>query len=146
MAGISILDGERNNLSLKSNLVSRSFAVLMCILVFAASAFSQTGTSGITGVISDQQGRSIGGAKITLTNLGTNATRTTVSTDAGVYIFDLLPPADYRIEIEAAGFRRSVVDNAKALIGKQTEVNVRLEEPVRGRRVSPPRSRRSARS
>src|SRR5438445_9271461 len=127
MAGISILDGERNNLSLKSNLVSRSFAVLMCILVFAASAFSQTGTSGITGVISDQQGRSIGGAKITLTNLGTNATRTTVSTDAGLYIFDLLPPADYRIEIEAAGFRRSVVDNAKALIGKQTEVNVRLD-------------------
>ena len=127
MAGISILDGERNNLSLKSNLVSRSFAVLMCILVFAASAFSQTGTSGITGVISDQQGRSIGGAKITLTNLGTNATRTTVSTDAGVYVFDLLPPADYRIEIEAAGFRRSVVDNAKALIGKQTEVNVRLD-------------------
>ena len=97
MEGISILDGERNSLSLKSNLVSRSFAVLMCILVFAASAFSQTGTSGITGVISDQQGRSIGGAKITLTNLGTNATRTTVSTDAGVYIFDLLPPADYRL-------------------------------------------------
>src|SRR5438552_16469523 len=121
MAGISILDGERNDLSLKWSLVSRGFAVLMCILFFAASAFSQTGTSGITGVISDQQGRAVAGAKITLTNLGTNATRETLSTDAGVFTFDLLPPADYRIDVEAAGVRKAVVDNAKALIGKQSE-------------------------
>jgi len=41
---------------------------------------------------------------------------------------NLLPPTDLSNEIEAAGFRSSlVVDNAKALMVKQTEVNVRLD-------------------
>jgi hypothetical protein len=101
--------------------------LVMVCLVAGRAALGQTGTSGITGVLSDQQGRAVAGAKITLTNLGTNATRETVSTEAGAYTFDLLPPADYRIAVEAQGFRRAVVDNAKALIGKQTEINIQLE-------------------
>ena len=101
--------------------------MLVLFLAFAGSANGQTGTSGITGVISDPQGRAVSGAKVTLTNLGTNATRETVSTESGAYIFDLLPPAEYRVEVEAAGFRKSVVDHAKAAIGKQTEVNINLE-------------------
>ena len=104
-----------------------NLAVFLCCILFAASAWSQTGTSGITGVVSDQQGRAVAGAKVTLTNLGTNATRETVSEQNGSYAFDLLAPADYRIDVEAAGFRKSVFENVKALIGKQTEINVQLE-------------------
>src|ERR1700746_158458 len=100
--------------------------VMVC-LITGSAALGQTGTSGITGVLSDQQGRAVAGAKTPLPNLGTNATRETVSTDSGAYSFDLLPPADYRIDVEAPGFRKAVVDNAKALIGKQTEINIRLE-------------------
>ena len=101
--------------------------LLVLFLAFAATAHGQTGTSGITGVVSDPQGRAVAGAKITLINVGTNATRETVSTDSGAYIFDLLPPADYHIEVEAAGFRKAVIDHAKALIGRQTEINIRLD-------------------
>ena len=59
--------------------------------------------------------------------MGTNAQRTTETTAAGAYVFDLITPADYRVEVEAAGFRKFLADNAKALIGKQTELNVHLE-------------------
>lgn len=102
-------------------------AILVTLLAFAGVMRGQTGTSGITGVISDAQGKAVVGATVTLTNIGTNATRSTVTNDGGAYTFDLLPPADYRIEVEAAGFRKAVADNAKALIGKLTEVSLRLE-------------------
>ncbi|HMI51935.1 MAG TPA: TonB-dependent receptor [Candidatus Saccharimonadales bacterium] len=105
----------------------RVLAILFSILLLSSTMYGQTGTSGITGVITDEQGKAIPGAKVTLTNNGTNATRTTVTNDSGVYTFDLLPPADYRIEVEAKGFRKAVADEAKALIGKQTEVSLRLE-------------------
>jgi hypothetical protein len=127
MVCLSIFDRHKHRLSLNRLWLFRNFAALICLVLLATSGFAQTGTSGITGVITDQQGRAVVGAKVTLTNLGTNATRETVSTDAGAYTFDLLLPADYRIDVEAAGFRKAVVDSAKALIGKQTEVNIRLE-------------------
>src|SRR5882762_9777387 len=93
------------------------FTVVVVVSLFSASlTLGQTGTSGINGIITDAQGRAVAGAKVTLTNLGTNATRTTQTTESGAYAFDLIPPADYRIDIEATGFRKSVVDNAKALI------------------------------
>src|SRR5258705_7737477 len=48
------------------------------------------------------------------------------STAEGEYVFDLLPPGAYRLEVDAKGFSKSVLDNVRALIGKQTEVNVGL--------------------
>jgi hypothetical protein len=103
-----------------------SLFVVVCLLSGTAVG-GQTGTSGITGVVTDQQGKGIAGATITLTNLATNATRTGRSTEGGAFTFDLIPPGDYRIEVEAKGFRKAKVENAKALIGKESEVNVRLE-------------------
>jgi len=48
------------------------------------------------------------------------------SSNTGAYIFDLITPGVYRLEVEAKGFSKTVVDNVRALIGKQTETNVRL--------------------
>jgi len=127
MSWTSIHDGERNKSFAWRKLLIGSFSALMCILMFAVSTFGQTGTGGIVGVVTDPQGKAVTGANVTLTNLGTNATRTTMTTEAGVYVFDLLTPGDYRIEVEAAGFRKALADKAKALIGKQTEVNIRLD-------------------
>jgi hypothetical protein len=124
---MSIENGAGSGSFIRRFAILGKFSFLACLLLLAGSTQGQTGTSGIAGVVTDPQGRAVAGAKITLTNLGTNAARETVSTDSGSYIFDLLPPAEYRIEIEAAGFRKSVVDHAKALIGKQTEVNIRLD-------------------
>lgn len=47
-------------------------------------------------------------------------------TDTGEYVFDLITPGDYRLEVEAKGFNKKVLDNARALIGKATESDVQL--------------------
>ena len=64
------------------------------LLVLASVSWCQTGTSTIRGTITDPQGRVVAGANVTLTNSATNAVRTTKSTDAGDYIFDLISPGD----------------------------------------------------
>lgn len=102
-------------------------AALFCMLLCAVTMWGQTGTSGITGTVADPQGRPVPGAKVTLTNLATNATRTMKTTETGGYVFDLILPGDYRLEVEAQGFKKAVVDNVRALIGKETGTDVRME-------------------
>src|SRR5947208_229168 len=102
-------------------------AVLLCMLLCAVTMWGQTGTSGVSGTVTDPQGKAVPGAKVTITNVATNATRTMQTTDAGGYVFDLISPGDYRLEVEAKGFNKAVVSNVRALIGKSTESNVRLE-------------------
>ena len=64
---------------------------------------------------------------MTLTNTATNAVRTTKTTDAGAYVFDFITPATYKVTVELKGFKKKVLDNVEALIGKPTEANVALE-------------------
>jgi hypothetical protein len=100
---------------------------LTALVSFSLLSWSQNGTSTIRGTVTDAQGRVVAGAMITLTNIGNNAMRTTKTTEAGAYVFDLITPSDYRVEVDAKGFRKKLVDNVKALIGKPTEANIQVE-------------------
>ena len=111
---------------MKRSLLIANFAVLVCVLFFASVLRSQTGTSAISGIVTDQQGKGVPGAKVTLINVATNATRSARSLATGAYLFDLISPADYRVEVEAKGFNKTVIDNVRALIGRPTETNVQL--------------------
>ena len=101
--------------------------VLVSLLLSVTFSWSQTGTSTIRGTITDPQGRVVTGATITLTNVETNAVRSSKSNDTGAYVFDLIPPAKYRLEVETKGFKKKVVDKVQAAIGKATETNVTLD-------------------
>src|SRR5207248_5749637 len=117
--------GARKEQFMKRPFLFANFAVLVCIF-FASTLQSQTGTSAISGIVSDQQGKGVPGAKVTITNIATNATRSVESTNTGAYTFDLIAPGDYRLEVEARGFSKTIIDNVRALIGKQTETNVQM--------------------
>src|SRR5437763_11695569 len=104
----------------------RSVALLPLILA-AFLCWSQTGTSTIRGTVTDPGGRLVSGATVTLTNTQTNAVRTTKSTDSGSFVFDLITPATYRVEVDAQGFKKKAISNVQALIGKPTETNVVLD-------------------
>src|SRR5438034_4163919 len=105
----------------------RAMASTLTMLLFAISLWSQTGTSTVRGTITDPQGRVVPNANVTLTNVETNAVRTTKSTDTGSYVFDLITPANYRLQVEATGFKKKVVDKVQALIGKPTQTDVQLD-------------------
>src|SRR5258708_427715 len=71
---------------------------------------------GITGQVADPTGATVAGATITITNVATNANRTVMSNEAGVYDFPSLPPGAYSMKVEKSGF--------KTAISKQIEVQV----------------------
>jgi hypothetical protein len=88
----------------------------------AAAVFGQT-FGEITGRLSDATGASIPSAAVTLTNLNTNAVRTTVSTGAGGYSLPSVPPGFYNIKVECPGFKAAVANNVEV----QVQQTVRLD-------------------
>jgi hypothetical protein len=105
----------------------QTFVSTLAVLFAASVLWSQTGTSTITGTVTDPQGRVVTGATLTLTNPATGTVRTGKSSDAGAYNFDFLVPGEYKLEVEASGFKKKNVTNVRALVGKTTESNVQLE-------------------
>jgi hypothetical protein len=108
------------------SIMRKVLACLVLVLISVTFASAQTGTSSVGGTITDPQGKPVPAAKVTLTNVGTNAKRNAQTTASGAYLFDLITPGDYRLEVEAKGFSKTVLDNVRALIGKPTETNVQL--------------------
>jgi len=105
------------------------FHLLLCGLLqitICHNAFAQ-GTSSVGGTVSDPQGNVVAGATVKLVSVGTGTSRTQTTSDNGVFTFDLIAPGDYRLEVEATGFKRAVVPDVRALVAKQSEVNVAME-------------------
>ena len=83
-------------------IVAVSLALVWCI-----PAMGQVLKGSISGTVTDPQGNVVAGATVTLINAGTNTSRTTTTTDTGVYSFEFVPPGDYRIEVESTGFKKA---------------------------------------
>src|SRR5438128_2208846 len=113
--------------SLLARSLSLSFGVLFVLSFACFTAFGQAGTSTVRGVLKDAQGNVVAGATVTLINPATNATRTTTSTNDGVFTFEQVAVGDYRIEAEAKGFKKGIVTDVHALVAKVTPVDVRVE-------------------
>src|SRR5215467_14155313 len=101
------------------------FILTLFLVVLPLSG--QTGTSSITGTVTDQQERVVSGATLTLTNTATGALREAKSNEAGIYAFDFLIHGDYKLDVEAKGFKKQTINNIHAIIGKRVESSVSLE-------------------
>jgi hypothetical protein len=113
--------------SLFANGLAMTLGALLIVTSVALSAHGQAGTSTVRGTVTDPQGNLVGGARVTLTNLATSTSRSTTSSDNGTYGFELVPPGDYRIEVEAQGFKKAVVTEIRAQVAKPTALDVQLE-------------------
>lgn len=81
------------------------FACGLLLAVLTSSISAQVITGTILGTIRDSSGGAIPAARITVTNTGTNVSTTSQSSAAGEFTIPLLPPGQYKVEVEAEGFR-----------------------------------------
>ncbi len=108
--------------------VGRVSALAILVLALAAGAArAQTGTGSIYGEVKDPKGLGVVGAKVTLTNVETKATRTGETDSTGVYLFPALPPGKYSLRVEMAGFRAYLRPNIELLVNTTVKANVQLE-------------------
>lgn len=113
---------------MKWSTIKWSLPVLAVILFVSwTCVWGQFGASTIRGTITDPSGAVVAGATVTITNLQTNLTRSQVTKSSGTYSFELIPPGEYKVEIEAKGFQKSVVPRIQALVGNVAEVSQALQ-------------------
>lgn len=114
----------------QSLLVNVLAGICLPVLVIAMSAigvFGQAGTSTVRGTVTDPQGNVVAGATVTLINEATATSRTTNTADGGTYSFEFVSPGDYRLQVEAKGFKKAVVSGLHALVSQPTSADVKLE-------------------
>src|ERR1700694_768945 len=83
--------------------------ILFFALALAACCgglFAQSDTAVLFGVVTDPSGSSIKGAKVTVRNNATGASRQYISDDRGLFYFTLLPPGNYEMTTQATGFKQ----------------------------------------
>src|SRR3982751_2443679 len=103
------------------------FAVLLIALVAHASAFAQTPTFAVEGVVSDAQQAVLPGATVTITNTATGLTRSTVTDNGGRYVFTAMPTeGKHRLQVELAGFATAVREDIVFNAGQRPLINFAL--------------------
>ena len=82
-------------------------AVGFTLIMLASSAFvmAQQTTGNVRGVVKDPNGAVVAGAKVTITNIKTNESSTTQSSDTGEYQFNNLLVGTYKVTVEASNFK-----------------------------------------
>jgi hypothetical protein len=96
------------------------FLVLACVSIFAQA------NSDLTGIVTDQSGAVVPGAKIVLTDPLTGSVKTTVSSSTGLFDFGGLNPANYNLKVTAKGFEAFVSKNIVVNVSATVRTDVKL--------------------
>ena len=99
-------------------------------LAISASAFAQGGGASSTGTIqgrvTDSQGAVLPGVTVTATSPSALGAQTTVTSETGNYRFPAVPPGNYEVSYELAGFNTLKRSGISISLGFTANVNVEL--------------------
>src|SRR5689334_27357 len=108
---------------------SAFLGVLLVILgLSAATVSAQVNTATLSGTVFDPQNLGVKGAKVTLTNAATGATRTAVTDDSGRYNLVGIPPGRYKMTVDG-GANLAVYENPSIVltVGEAAKFDPRLD-------------------
>src|SRR5947209_10791902 len=100
--------------------------LVICVALFPTLGHAQYRGS-LRGTLTDPQGLVIPGATVTLVNTDTNRTIVSTSDANGIYQFNALEPAPYRLTAEAQGFKKKVLDHVRLIPEQLNALNLQLE-------------------
>jgi Carboxypeptidase regulatory-like domain len=104
----------------------RVLYLAVLVLGLTGSAFAQSSTSEVNGVVTDTSGAVISGATIHLIDVATNTQTTTTATKEGTFVIANVRPGVYRIVAEHAGFSKKEIQDVKLDVGVPFTVNIEL--------------------
>lgn len=110
------------------NAIRLVFVCLFTLALSAGAAFaqSQANASDLQGVVRDATGSLVPSATVTARNKATNLTRDAQTNDEGLYQIINLPPGEYEVTVEAAGFSRASVPSIVLTVGQTATLDVPL--------------------
>jgi len=105
-----------------------SVAVLCLVSGFMIrTASGQAVYGGIAGSVTDQQGAGVAGAKVVVTNLTKGTTEETTTNESGNYTVTHLIPDNYKIRVEAAGFKSYEIANVRIDVDTTVHADAQLQ-------------------
>lgn len=110
-------------------LVVAAYALLVICLVASPTlpAVAQDATGTILGIVTDQQGLLLPGAKVTVTNTATGQSVATTSDHEGAYRISNLPIGNYTVTVEKAGFAKLQIKAQGLQINQALRVDMAMK-------------------
>src|SRR5712691_8732487 len=99
----------------------------IALLFFVAILPAQGVRATIVGRVTDDTGAVVPGAKMTITNVGTNESRSVIVNDSGEYSIPQLAPGQYTLTAEHAGFNTVVRSGIVLETSQQSRFDISLK-------------------
>jgi hypothetical protein len=100
---------------------------MIFLLASATPSLAQNAQGTILGHITDNSGAVIVGAQVTVTNTGTNVSRTFTTNATGDYVFVNMNPGVYQITVDAQGFQKAASPNLTLEVEQTLRQNFSLQ-------------------
>ena len=97
------------------------------LLCFALSAFGQAVNATLLGAVTDASGAVVPNAKVTITEVNTGISRSGQTNESGNYTFPDLPPGQYSVTVEAAGFKKETRRDIALAVNSTQRVDIQLQ-------------------
>src|SRR5262245_24878215 len=106
---------------------SRKLSVLAGSLVLLqALLIAQSYTASVRGVVTDGSQATVPEAKVTVTDVNRNTSHTTTTDASGRYVITALPPGNYELTVQAAGFNSHSQPAFALQVQQQATLDVQL--------------------
>jgi len=109
---------------------------VVTLLSFQSLGAQTAGTGALTGTVKDPSGAVVPNATVTLTSLDTGQVRTDMTGGDGSYRFSLLAPGNYRVKIEASGFKPVEVPSVTVAVTETAELDRNLDVGAQSQTVT----------
>lgn len=103
----------------------RALIVFCVVSTFAGSAFAQA-TGTVHGVVRDASGAVVPAARVVVTNVDSNQSRTLTSSGEGQYLAPMLPVGNYNIKVEKEGFQAFLQTGVTVAVNLNIQVDATL--------------------
>jgi len=107
--------------------LNRALVVCAVLLLAGTICFAQESRGSITGKVLDPAGAVIPGAKVTITDVGTNVSSALTSNSTGYWEVNFLTPGEYSVTVEAAGFKMLKQTGITLDTGNRLALDMKLE-------------------
>ncbi|MEJ7605047.1 MAG: carboxypeptidase-like regulatory domain-containing protein [Bryobacteraceae bacterium] len=99
---------------------------ILIFLTFASLSIAQTWRGSVIAQVEDSSQSLVAGSRLTLRNIETNKLRSGSTGSDGTATFGAVPPGNYELEADKAGFGKSVRSFA-VLVNQEVRVAIRLQ-------------------
>jgi len=102
-------------------------SVLLCLLLLGSLTAVGQVSASLSGRVTDQTGAALTAASVTVTNVDTGLSRTTITDQAGRYQITALPIGSYEIRASKAGFAEEVRSGVVLVVGQAGIADMSLQ-------------------